>query len=128
MTGGWVWIASLRSQSRGDCSARIILPDRHRTNPRQMHVRKPGFLGPLIELRLHLGEVAFRLHLFRNVEARVAEARDHVLRGDKSVPADEAKKHLAGITAEPAAAFGKQVEQPDLVGGGPRRQKLAEAA
>ena len=49
-------------------------------------------------------------------------------RRDEPVPAEEAQHHLPGIAAEPAAALRKQFEQPDLVGGRPLRQELAEAA
>src|ERR1700732_713006 len=38
------------------------------------------------------------------------------------------KSHLSVIAAEPAAALGEQVQKADLVGGGPLRQELAEAA
>src|SRR6185437_13768691 len=44
------------------------------------------------------------------------------------VPAQEAKQHLAGIAAEPAAAPGEHVEQPDLVGRRPFGEERAEAA
>src|SRR5262249_11499894 len=37
---------------------RVILADRHRADARELHIRQPGLLGPNVELRLHLGEVA----------------------------------------------------------------------
>src|SRR5579871_3964737 len=93
-----------------------------------MRVGQAGFLRPGIKLRLHLGEVAFRLHFSRNVEPGVAQARDYVLRGDETVPADEAQEHLPGVAAKPAAALAEQVEQADLVRGRPFAKELAEAA
>ena len=55
-------------------------------------------------MRLNLGKVALRFRLGTDVEARVAQAGDDVLRGDESVVADEAKEHLPGIAPKPVAA------------------------
>src|SRR5580692_963251 len=105
-----------------------VLADRHRADPRQVHIGQAGLIRPGIELRLHLGQVALGFHFRCDVEPSVAQAGNDILRGDKAVPADEAQKHLAGIAAEAAAAFGDQIEQADLVGGGPLRQEFSEAA
>ena len=59
-----------------------------------------------------------------------ASRRQAVTSFDVTKPSQPRKrsKHLAGIAAEPAAAFGQQVQQPDLVRGRPFRQETAEAA
>src|SRR5262245_43234155 len=106
----------------------IVLTDRHGADARQIYVRQARLACPGIELRLHLGEIAFGFDLLGDVETGVAQAGDHVLRCHKSVPADKAQEHLPGIAAEPAAALGEQIEQPDLVGGGPAREKSSKAA
>src|SRR5437762_11426586 len=93
-----------------------------------MRIRQSRLLGPDIELRLHLGEVALRFRFGSNIQTGVAQTLHHILRHYESVPADEAQKHLAGVAAEPATALGEKIEQADFIGGRPRRQELAEAA
>src|SRR5580700_6229224 len=61
------------------CPGAVILADRHRADARQMGVGQAGFLGPGVELRLHFGEVALRGDRLGDVEASIAQARDHVL-------------------------------------------------
>ena len=57
---------------------RVILADRHRADSRNLHVRQAAFLGPCIELRLHLGEIALRRHGLRDVEPGIAQAQHDV--------------------------------------------------
>src|SRR3984885_961141 len=81
--------------------ALIILADRHCADERQMSVGQAGFFRPGVELRLDLGEVAFRRRR-RNIEAGVAQTSGHVLRRHEGVVAEKPEQHLAGIAAEPA--------------------------
>src|ERR1700759_677022 len=81
-------------------AGRHVLADRERADTRQMHVGQAGFLGPGVELRLHLGEIALGFDLRRNIQPGVAQAGDHVLRRDEPVPADKAQEHLPGVAAE----------------------------
>src|SRR5262249_44810020 len=57
----------------------IILADRKGTDARKMGVGQCCLLRPGVERRLHLGEVALRFHLLRDIDAGIAQARHHVL-------------------------------------------------
>ena len=57
---------------------RIILTDRHRANPRDLHIRQPALLGPCVELRLHLGEVALRGDGLGDIQPGVAQAEHDI--------------------------------------------------
>src|SRR5882757_10719528 len=118
----------VRADHGGKLLCRVILADRHRADPRDLHESKTGLPGPGVELRLHLGEVALRGGGLGDIEAGIAQAQHDVSGCYKTVPAEEAQYHLAGIAAEPAAALREKFEQAGLVGGRPFRQELAEAA
>ena len=42
----------------GKLVRRVVLADRHRANAREVNIGQARLLGPGVELRLHLGEVA----------------------------------------------------------------------
>ena len=93
-----------------------------------MPIGQAGLFRPGVELLLDLREVAFRCRRLGHIEAGVAQTGDHVLRGHEGVVAEEPQQHLAGRAAEPPATLGQDFEQPDLVGGRPIGEELAERA
>src|SRR5882724_12990623 len=118
----------VRADHAGKLLGRVILADRQRANPRDLHESKTGLLGPGVEPRLHLGEIALGGDGLGDIEAGIAQAQYDISGRDEPVPAEEAQHHLPGIAAEPAAALGKKFEQAGLVGGRPLCQELAKTA
>src|SRR5262245_15387261 len=93
-----------------------------------MAQRQPGFLRPGIELLLDLPQILFRARRLCDLDPAIAQTRDHIVRGDETILANEAQEKLARAPAETRAAFGKELEQSDLVGRRPLRQELPKAA
>src|SRR5258708_30894679 len=56
----------------------VILANRKCTDARKMGVGQLCLLRPGVERGLHLGEVALRLHFFRNADAGIAQTRHNI--------------------------------------------------
>src|SRR5271154_5781973 len=108
--------------------ALIILADGKGADCREMPEGETRFFRPGVELLLDELKVALGGRRLRNIEAGVAQAGDHVLRGHEAVEAQKPQQSLAGVTTVPAAALGQEFEQADPVGGRPAREELAKAA
>ena len=82
-----------------------------------------------IEETLALGGTQILLGRARaDRHAAVAQAGQHVALQDEGVPAQEAQEILSAEAAQPCAALGEYLHQPDLIVGRPAGEELAEAA
>src|SRR5262249_28312515 len=50
----------------------VVLPDRHRANPGEVHIGQARLLRPGVELPLHFREIALRFHLLGHIETGIA--------------------------------------------------------